>query len=210
VTPIDVATGTPDTAIRVGQDPVGVAFTPDGRTAYVTNHRSDSVTPIDVATGRTGRAIRVGNGPNGVAFTPNGRTAYVTNLHSDSVTPIHVGTSTPGTAIRVGDSPFGVAFTPNARTAYVANVASDTVTPIAVTIATTSRPTAPVTGTPGTAIGVGRRPEGVAFVPDHAARGAAVPLIADSGFRPKVDGFSFANDGGGPVLRGQTTQISYR
>ena len=36
-TPINLATNTPGTAIPVGKGPFGVAITPDGRTAYVTN-----------------------------------------------------------------------------------------------------------------------------------------------------------------------------
>jgi len=69
VTPIDVATGKPGTPIPVGTRPVGVAFTPDGKTAYVTNFASDNVTPIDVATGKPGTPIPVGAFPVGVAFT---------------------------------------------------------------------------------------------------------------------------------------------
>ena len=42
VTPIDTATNTAGTAIPVGQNPAGVAVTPDGKTAYVTNDGSNS------------------------------------------------------------------------------------------------------------------------------------------------------------------------
>ena len=37
MTPITVATNTAGTAIAVGRDPHGVAFSPDGTKAYVTN-----------------------------------------------------------------------------------------------------------------------------------------------------------------------------
>ena len=37
VTPIGTATNTPGTPIPVGQEPLGVAITPDGKTAYVAN-----------------------------------------------------------------------------------------------------------------------------------------------------------------------------
>ena len=59
MTPIDVATNTPGDAIRVGDFPRGVAVTPDGATAYVTNVGSNTVTPIDVATNTPGDAIPV-------------------------------------------------------------------------------------------------------------------------------------------------------
>ena len=80
VTPIDTATNTPGKAIAVGSGPVGVAVTPDGKTAYVTNSGSASVTPIDTATNTPGAAIPVGVlAPDGVAVTPDGKTVYVTN-----------------------------------------------------------------------------------------------------------------------------------
>ena len=79
MTPIDTATNTPGTAIPVGSDPFGIAITPDGKTAYVTNDGSDTVTPIDTATNTPGTPIPVGSIPDGIAITPDGKTAYVTN-----------------------------------------------------------------------------------------------------------------------------------
>src|SRR5471030_1108809 len=46
VTPIDTATNTAGTPIPVGQDPLGIAVTPNGATVYVTNRLSSTVTPI--------------------------------------------------------------------------------------------------------------------------------------------------------------------
>ena len=102
MTPIDTATNTAGTAITVGSAPRGVAITPDGKTAYVTNDGSGSVTPIDTATNTAGTAIAVGRSPFGVAITPDGKTAYVANFNSGSVTPIDTATNTPGTPIAVG------------------------------------------------------------------------------------------------------------
>ncbi len=50
MTLIDVATNTPGRPIAVGSAPRGVAVTPDGATAYVTNDGDDTVTPVAVAT----------------------------------------------------------------------------------------------------------------------------------------------------------------
>ncbi len=58
VTPIDTATNTADPAIAVGDYPIAVAITPDGKTAYVVNYSSNSVTPIDTATDTAGRRSR--------------------------------------------------------------------------------------------------------------------------------------------------------
>ena len=112
MTPIDVATNTPADTIEVEGSPAGVAVTPDGATAYVTNSGLNTVTPIDVATNTPGDPIPVGSSPEAVAVTPDGATAYVTNVNSNNVTPIDVATNTPGDPIPV-DSPFGVAVTPD-------------------------------------------------------------------------------------------------
>jgi YVTN family beta-propeller protein len=72
VSTIDVKTGTKDpTDIPVGTYPNGVAVTPDGMTAFVTNGLSDAVSTIDVKTRTKNPAdIPVGAGPTRVAVTP--------------------------------------------------------------------------------------------------------------------------------------------
>ena len=112
VTPIRTATNTAGPPITVGDFPIGIAITPNGRTAYVTNWYSGTVTPIRTATNTAGTPITVGHDPDGIAITPNGRTAYVTNFNSGTVTPIRTATNTAGTPIRVGRSPYGIAITP--------------------------------------------------------------------------------------------------
>ncbi|MER5223901.1 serine/threonine-protein kinase [Streptomyces flaveus] len=73
-------------SIRVGDGPVGVAVSPDGRRAYVTNNGPGpglgpgSVSVIDTTTNHTlGNPIPVGDGPHGVAVSPDGRRVYVAN-----------------------------------------------------------------------------------------------------------------------------------
>ena len=51
VSEIDVATGTETSTHSVGIAPAGVAFTPDGRTAYVTDTADGYVSVVDVASG---------------------------------------------------------------------------------------------------------------------------------------------------------------
>jgi YVTN family beta-propeller protein len=71
VTPVNLATRTAGTPIKVGSFPYQVAITPDGSTAYVTNNSSNSVTPINTATQAAGGEIKVGTGPDGIAITPD-------------------------------------------------------------------------------------------------------------------------------------------
>ena len=148
-------TNTGGTAIPVGTYPDGIAITPDGKTAYVTNLDSGTVTPISTATNTAGTAIPVDMDPGGIAITPDGRTAYVTNSYNNTVTPISTATNTAGTAIPVGTYPEGIAITPDGRTVYVANAEGNTVTPVSTS-----------TNTAGTAIPVGTSPGGIAITPD--------------------------------------------
>lgn len=82
--PVSTASGTPGRRIRVGRDPLAIAFGPSGRTAYVlcspTWTKGDtlefgvgSVFPVTVATGRVGRPVLTGRGSLSLAVVP-GRT----------------------------------------------------------------------------------------------------------------------------------------
>jgi YVTN family beta-propeller protein len=79
---IDVATNTSGPEIKVGCNPLGVAITPDGRTAYVTNQGCGTVTPIELATNTPGQEIKAGQGPLGVAVTPPAAPTAVTEAAS--------------------------------------------------------------------------------------------------------------------------------
>jgi YVTN family beta-propeller protein len=139
IVPIRTATGTALAPITVGGIPDAIAFTPDGKTAYVltTNGNADSgmVTPIRTATNTALPPIKVGN-PGAMAITPDGKTAYVAT-EPDTVTPIRTATNTALAPIKVGHSPEFIVFTPDGKTAYVASAegasvasVSGTVTPI--------------------------------------------------------------------------------
>jgi YVTN family beta-propeller protein len=126
VTPINTATGKAGKPIQVGLGADDIAFTPNGKTAYVANFgcscvggpTGDTVTPINTATNTALPAITVGEGPDAIAITPNGKTAYV-GSGPDTVTPINTATNTAGTPIKVGNYPSAVAITPNGTAAYV-------------------------------------------------------------------------------------------
>jgi DNA-binding beta-propeller fold protein YncE len=75
VIPIDTATNTAGTPIKVGNGPDTIAVPPDGNTAYVASGSdaygiptADTVTPVNIATQRPGPAIDVGIGPIAIAI----------------------------------------------------------------------------------------------------------------------------------------------
>jgi DNA-binding beta-propeller fold protein YncE len=77
VVPVQIRAGTAGTPIKVGLNPVQIAFTPDGKMAYVANYASQSVTPIRLAEGRAGPSIAAGKIPARLAVSPDGTTVYV-------------------------------------------------------------------------------------------------------------------------------------
>jgi YVTN family beta-propeller protein len=131
VTPVSTATNRAGRPIRVGRGPVGIAITPDGRTAYVTNSDSGTVTPINTFTNRAGRPVKVGPNPGAIVITPNGKTAYV--ARDKGVIPISLPGNRPGKLIRAGLPsrwPDELALTPDGRTLYAEDQVGQTVTPI--------------------------------------------------------------------------------
>ena len=121
VSVVDVASQTVVATIAVGDNPDGVATTPDGTRAYVANFLSDNVSVIDTATNTVASTIDVGSGPVGIAVSPDGTFAYVTNRGSNTVTVIRVDTNAPLTTLPVGAGPNAIAITPDGKFAYVTN-----------------------------------------------------------------------------------------
>jgi YVTN family beta-propeller protein len=153
LTPTDLgpAIGT----VPVGTSPVGVAVSPNGATAYVTNQNSNTVSVINTATNTVSATVTVGSGPEGVAVSPNGATAYVANKDSNTVSVIDTTINTVSATVPVGSSPRGVAVSPNGTTAYVTNLSSNTVSVIDTT-----------TNTVSATVTVGSQPLEVAVSPD--------------------------------------------
>jgi YVTN family beta-propeller protein len=125
VTPIDLGTLRAGPAIPVGVSPVGIAITPDGTRAVVTNDEGldGTVTIIDLTTGVAGPTIAAGSSPASVAITPDGSTALVTDADSDSVTPIDLTTDRAESPIAVDGFALRVAITPDGSTALVTETA---------------------------------------------------------------------------------------
>ncbi|WBP85190.1 Ig-like domain repeat protein [Kitasatospora cathayae] len=145
----------PDPTVAVGSFPTGVAITPDGLHAYVTNEGDNTVSVIATATNTVTATIPVGSGPFDVAITPDGLHAYVTNEGGNSVSVIATATNTTVATIPVGSGPFGVAVAPGGLHAYVTNSGDNTVSVIAT-----------VTNTVTATVAVGTVPFGVAITPD--------------------------------------------
>ena len=150
--------------------PDGIAITPNGATAYVTDPYDKTVTPIDTATDTPGTPITLTGSPSdsplAIAITPNGATAYVTSGNT-LLWPIDLATNRAGTPITLEYADH-IAITPNGATAYVTDPYDNIVTPINLT-----------TNTAETPITVGPQPGALAITPDQApvARLSVAPAV---------------------------------
>jgi YVTN family beta-propeller protein len=186
---IDTATNTVVATVPVGSGPLGVAVTPDGKHAYVTNDNSNTVSVIDTVTNMVGTTVTVGASPVGVAITPDGKQAYVANDTPSlicsipgTVSVIATATNTVVATVTVGVCPSGVAVTPDGKHAYVANSGDNTVSVIDT-----------ASNTVGTTVAAGYFPNGVGIVPPPPG----VPFLAFSaklaitfGGAPNEDSFN--------------------
>lgn len=128
--------------IEVGTLPAGIAITPDGRRAYVTNRRDATVSVIDTKTHTVLTTVPVGYHPANVAISPDGRRAYVTNFGDpipfteSTVSVIDTESNTVVATVPIpgvgpfGPAPLGVAVTPDGAHVYVVNVLVSTVSVI--------------------------------------------------------------------------------
>ena len=74
--------------IAVGLGPWAVAFSPNGKKAYVANFFGDTVSAIKTSTGDVTDTINVGDGPYSLAFSPMGKQVYVAMVNIATVSVI--------------------------------------------------------------------------------------------------------------------------
>jgi YVTN family beta-propeller protein len=108
--------------LSLGGNGVGVAVTPDGLTAYMTNPDSDTVTVIDLITMSVVTTINVGNDPKHVTISPDGTIGVVMHVGSNTVQFFTTSTNALlGGAVTVGTGPFDAAFTADGSKVWITN-----------------------------------------------------------------------------------------
>jgi YVTN family beta-propeller protein len=98
----------------VGNGPVQVYVTPDGKAALVANQGSaakpdNRVSVVALEDGKLIRNVTVGKGAHGIVIARDGRTAYVTNTYANTISAIDLGSLSAGKAYPVGKGPNGIA-----------------------------------------------------------------------------------------------------
>lgn len=76
--------------IGVGELPLEVAYSSNGKLAFVTNASSDNVSVIDTKTLTVVNTIEVGDGPQSIHRSKNNRLLYVTNREDHTVSVVSI------------------------------------------------------------------------------------------------------------------------
>lgn len=121
--------------LAAGAMPTGIAFAPDGKTAFVSNRGANTVSVIDTS-GDTLVALIPGfQSPTGITVSPDGTKVFVANSGDDSVMVMDAATKTvipipvvvPG---EIASGPMGIAISPDGSHAYVADSLANAITEI--------------------------------------------------------------------------------
>ena len=155
---IDTTTYSVKAKLFAGIEPVGVAFNPMGKKAYVTSlDAPGTVHVIDTVTNNViGLKLYPGIdyiGFLGIAVSPDGSKLYAASSRNVSV--IDTATNTLKATVNVGSFAKGIAFSPDGKRVYVANQYSNDVSVINTK-----------TNTVVATVNVGNEPLGVAVSPD--------------------------------------------
>ena len=130
--------------VSTGSIPTGIAFSPDGATAYVANEYGD-VSVLDVATQTKVASIPIYN-PLAVRVSPDGTELFVAT-GGTAVYIVDVATRQITKTVQVGYAPNGFAVDPGGRILYVSSFLGGSVSEIDMFTGTTLR-TFFVGGTP--------------------------------------------------------------
>ena len=107
--------------IEVGGRPMGLAFSPDYKFAYVPNYDLNEVEKLDISADSVVKRIENVKGPRGIAITPDGKFAYITNVTANNVTVIELGTDSVYKTIGGFRMPTYAAITSDGNYVYVTN-----------------------------------------------------------------------------------------
>jgi YVTN family beta-propeller protein len=162
---LDPASGFYVSDISVPPGPLGVAFSRDGKKAYVTSFHAGGVSFIDIRTRTNLEYPNFGadSQPRGIAVAADGARLYVALSAKNELVVVDVATGESIVHIPVGAGPSGVAITPDGQTVLVANTDGHSLSFVSAT-ANALLATIPV----------GQVPFGVAISPDSKTAYVAV------------------------------------
>ncbi len=93
---------------ELGEQPVTVAFSPDGRYAFVAHFADDWVAVLDPKDGRLIKRIEVGRQGANVSFRPDGKYGYVAVTGQNEVAVVETESLEVEKRLAVGEGPMGL------------------------------------------------------------------------------------------------------
>ena len=104
-------------SLTVGSAPNGVAFSPGGRTVYISSRDAGTVTAFNTSTLQQVAVYLVGGAPQRLAVSPSGSTLYAANeVHGLDVVNLSTGTVTEAAGLSTG---YGLGQTPDGTQLWV-------------------------------------------------------------------------------------------
>jgi YVTN family beta-propeller protein len=124
---IDTATNTNVAEVEVGQRPVQVGFSPDGKFVYFSLNGENVIGKVDVATRTLVGKVQVGTGPIQVYVTPDNKYVLAANqgtqdTPSTTVSIIDTASFKVVNTLETGQGAHGVVIDPSSRFAYITNI----------------------------------------------------------------------------------------
>jgi len=105
--------------LKIGDGPIDLALTADGRTLVSVNHDSNTVSIIDAVSMFEVERIRVGEGPTSVVVDPSGFRAYIMNTLSSTISVVDLTQRTVAVTLSVEGGPLRGAFNRAGNILYV-------------------------------------------------------------------------------------------
>lgn len=93
---------------ELGEQPVTVAFSPDGRYNLVTHVADTWVAVMDPESGKLIKRLEVGQNGANVSFRPDGKYGYVAVTGENEVAVVEMGSLEVETRLGVGEEPMGL------------------------------------------------------------------------------------------------------
>lgn len=118
-----VAVGAINSGSQIFLEYGGVAVSPDGKRAYVTDYASGALAAVDTASKKVVYSVPVGSEPVSVVVSPDNSKVYVANSFSNSVTVVDAETfktKTMPVPNQYQGYPSSIAIAPDGKTVYVA------------------------------------------------------------------------------------------
>jgi YVTN family beta-propeller protein len=118
VSVVNLATMKIETSLKLAQCPTTLAFSPDGRFAYVPSP-AGPLTVIDTAARSAVALITVSTGQYGIALSPDGRWLYAADAGDANLTVIDTSTNMAVREIALNSGPFSFVLSPDGKQAFV-------------------------------------------------------------------------------------------